>query len=194
VVIDPWNAVARDDKARDHLQTFDTIREVIPPGDQSPALCIVAHTRKPKSDERPSGRALLHEIAGSHVIVSVARSAFVMQHASDDPEQSCVIWNCCKNNDGQLPSRSAWNRRNGLFEQVTDFDWDSFDSQRKTSAPPISTDDVRAVFAGSKKLTRSEAQRELQAHTGRGRSSCYTAIKQCESHLQKIDGKLSWND
>ena len=51
VLIDPWNAVARDEKARDYLETFATIRSVIPAGDTSPALGIVAHTRKPRSDE-----------------------------------------------------------------------------------------------------------------------------------------------
>src|SRR5205085_592035 len=99
VILDPWNAVARDEKARDYLETFNSIREVIPVGDESPALGIVAHTRKPKSDERPTGRALLHEIAGSHVIGSLPRCAFIMQSASDDPAQSCVIWSNCKNND-----------------------------------------------------------------------------------------------
>jgi len=107
VILDPWNAVARDEKARDYLETFEAIREVIPTGDQSPALGIVAHTRKPKTDERPSGRALLHEIAGSHVIGSLPRCAFVMQSASDDSAESRVVWSNCKNNDGSLAPRSA---------------------------------------------------------------------------------------
>jgi hypothetical protein len=68
VIIDPWNAVARDERARDYLDTFKIIREVIPPGDNSPALGIVAHTRKPKAEERATGRGLLNLLAGSYVL------------------------------------------------------------------------------------------------------------------------------
>ena len=128
VLIDPWNAAARDEKARDYLETFDLIRSVIPAGDTSPALGIVAHTRKPKSDERTSGRGLSNLISGSYVLTSIPRTVFVMQHASDEPEENRIIWTCCKNNDGELGFRSAWERRNGLFVPVADFNFDEFDS------------------------------------------------------------------
>jgi hypothetical protein len=192
VLLDPWNAVARDEKARDYRETFDAIREVIPAGDESPALGIVAHTRKPKTDERPTGRAFLHEIAGSYVIGSVARCAFIMQNASDDPAESRIVWSCCKNNDGQPGARSAWERRNGLFERVADFDWGGFDSQGKPNGPGISLDDVRAVFEGGKELTRSQARDALIALTGGSRSSCYAALNQHGNHLEEVDGKLIW--
>jgi hypothetical protein len=32
VIIDPWNAVAKDDKQKDYRETFDLIRQVIPAG------------------------------------------------------------------------------------------------------------------------------------------------------------------
>jgi hypothetical protein len=53
---------------------------------------------------------------------------FIMQAASDDPEDRQVVWTCCKNNDGDLGPRSAWVRCNGLFEPLPDFDWESFDT------------------------------------------------------------------
>ena len=52
--------MARDEKAREYLDTFNQLRSVLPFGDNAPALGIVAHTRKPKTDERASGRALLN--------------------------------------------------------------------------------------------------------------------------------------
>jgi hypothetical protein len=85
IVIDPWNAVTRDDKAKDYLETFNAIRAVIPTGDSAPALVIVAHTRKPKSEEKYKGRDLLHVLVGSYVLGSIPRTVFVMLHASDDP-------------------------------------------------------------------------------------------------------------
>lgn len=133
--LDPWNAAAPNDQAKDYLETFEIIRSVIPAGDNAPALGIVAHTRKPKADERASGRGLLSLLAGSYVLGSVPRSVFVIQAASDDTDDSRVVWTCCKNNDGEEGARSAWIRSNGLFSPAESFDWDSFDSPATNKAP-----------------------------------------------------------
>ena len=90
--LDPWNAAASNDQAKDYLETFDIIRSVIPAGDDAPALGIVAHTRKPKADERASGRGLLNLLAGSYVLGSVPRSAFVMQAATEDTDDNRIVW------------------------------------------------------------------------------------------------------
>jgi hypothetical protein len=127
VIIDPWNASARDQTQKDYLDTFQMIQSVLPQGDDKPALGIVAHTRKPKAEERHSGRALMNTLAGSYVLSSVPRSIFVMQPASNDVEDQRIVWTCCKNNDGESGPRSAWLRRNGLFQAVTEFDWEEFD-------------------------------------------------------------------
>ena len=100
--IDPWNAVARDDKQKDYRETFDLVRDVIPSGDESPAIGIAAHTRKPLPNERASGRTLLNLLSGSHVLASVPRTVWVMQHATDDVGENRVVVTCCKNNDGEL--------------------------------------------------------------------------------------------
>jgi hypothetical protein len=90
VIIDPWSAAVRDDKAKEYLETFDAIRRVIPAGDAGPAIGIVAHTRKPQVGERASGRALLNLLAGSHVLGSVPRCVFVLQSASDEVTETRV--------------------------------------------------------------------------------------------------------
>jgi hypothetical protein len=132
VIIDPWNAAARDEKARNYQDTFNLIRQVVPAGDDGPAIGIVAHTRKPQSDERVNGRALLNLLAGSYVLGSVPRTVFVMQAASDDVTDDRIVWTCCKNNDGELGKRSAWIRRNGLFDALTDFDWEAWNKDGKS--------------------------------------------------------------
>jgi hypothetical protein len=91
VIFDPWNAAARDEKARDYLDTFEALRSVLPLREDAPALGIVAHTRKPKTDEKASGRALLNLLAGSYVLGSVPRTVFVMQAALDDTTKSRLL-------------------------------------------------------------------------------------------------------
>jgi hypothetical protein len=196
VIFDPWNAAARDEKAREYLETFESLRSVLPLGDYAPALGIVAHTRKPKTDERASGRALLNLLAGSYVLGSVPRTVFVMQAASDDTTDNRVVWTCCKNNDGELGARSAWERRNGLFVPVSEFDWDAFDNPHKDDRVTITPEDMAEIFEnGSKQLSRAEAAKALQSLTDAGRTACYNALKldgRFAGHLRETHGLLSW--
>lgn len=196
VVVDPWNSLAREQDSREYLDAFDLLKSVLPLGDDAPALGIVAHTRKPKTEERASGRALLNLLAGSYVLGSVPRTVFVMQAASDDTTDNRVVWTCCKNNDGELGARSVWERRNGLFVTVREFDWDAFDNPNKDDRVTITAADMAEIFeAGEKQLTRPDARKALEALTGAKRTACYNALsldgrfaKQlCETH-----GLLSW--
>jgi hypothetical protein len=177
-VLDPWNALAKDDKQKDYLQTFDIIRDVFPAGDDGTAIVILPHIRKPQVGERANGRALLNLLAGSYSLGSVPRSAFIMQHASDDVTEQRVVLTCCKNNDGELGHRSVWVRKNGLFEPVTDFDWDSWDNpDRKQPGKGISQEAVSAVFeSGLKRLTKNEATAALQKITDKKKTACYSAL------------------
>jgi len=192
IVVDPWNAVARDEKAADYLDTFHAIRAVIPAGDAAPALGIVAHTRKPKSEEKYRGRDLLHILAGSYVLGSVPRSVFVLLHASDDPTGNEVVWVCCKNNDGELGDRSAWARRNGLFIPVRDFDWDAFDKPAG-ERPTVTEADLAVVLHnGDRQLRKTELVAELMKRTNAGKSCCYAALKKFAAHLSEDGGLLKW--
>lgn len=195
VVLDPWNAVARDEKARDYLDTFRIVRALLPSGDNAPALVIVAHTRKPQNDEKASGRGLLKLLAGSYVLGSVPRCVFVMQAASDDPEDDRIVWTCCKNNDGELGARSAWHRRNGLFVQVTDFDWTEFDNASGTGNHKVSVQEVaETIGAGNSinysRLAESVAERcdvsERTAKDAIRRAAAAGAIHKGEGGLYEV--------
>jgi len=177
VIIDPWNAATPDDKSRDYLETFKLIRSVLPSGDEGPALGIVAHTRKPRADGRASGRALLHEIAGSHVLGSVPRSVFVIQPASDDPKDNRVVWTCCKNNDGEMGSPSAWERGNGAFTAVEDFDWEAFYGKGKNDG--LSKSDVPAVLHEMGKATKQQLVTHLKS-MGASKTSAYRWVNECD--------------
>jgi hypothetical protein len=91
---------------------------------------------------------------------SVSRCVFVMQLASDDPQDNRVVWTCCKNNDGELGARSAWELCNGLFAPAHDFDWDTFDKPHTDERVTITGNDLAEIFEnGEKQLTKSEAVR-----------------------------------
>ena len=176
VEIDPWNSVARDDKAKDYLESFDLIRDVIPPGEDGPALAIAAHTRKPSAGERANGRALLNLIAGSYVLTSVPRCVFVLQHASDAVDERRVVVTCCKNSDGELGARSVWSRENGIWTRIQEFDWEEWDNPTPPSKrdKAITAEQMAAVFNGGS-LTRKEAVDKLMALTGKKKQTCYNA-------------------
>ncbi len=196
IILDPWNSCVMDDRQKDYLETFRLIRSVIQAGDDAPALGIVAHTRKPKADERTTGRGLLATLAGSYVLGSVPRCVFVMQAASDDPEDRTIVWTCCKNNDGDLGPRSAWIRSNGLFSPVEDFDWDSFASDGQCERATVTEEHMATLFAnGAAPLKKAEAAKRLEKVANVGRSTAYEALKlpgRFSARLSETDGLLSW--
>jgi hypothetical protein len=181
VIIDPWNAVARDDKARDYLESFDLVRSVIGTGLDAPAILIVAHTRKPLPNERASGRALMNLLAGSYVLSSIPRSIFILQHATDSVQEDRVIVTCCKNNDGQLGQRGCYRRSGGQWPLVTDFDWQAWDhplSQAdKDKQNLVTEDDVRCVLLPGP-LSKGKAARALRELTNCGRTLSYDVFTQ----------------
>ena len=117
-----------------------------------------------------------------------------MQAASDDTTDNRIIWTCCKNNDGDLGKRSAWERCNGLFKPVAEFDWDTFDAPAD-GRETINETDVAAVFNGGA-LTRADAVKTLMETTGASRPSCYRVLKldgRFSKHLHSTeDRNLKW--
>ena len=196
LLLDPWNGIAHDDRQKDYREAFENIFAVLAKGEDAPAIVIIAHTRKPKDDDRRTGRALLNELSGSHALGSVPRCAFVMQSASDDETDGRVVWTCCKNNDGELGSRTAWHRRNGLFDRCQDFDWQTFDSPAKDGKETITKDDVESVFEGGRRLARKVAIEALMERTDFKQAACYKALSKggrfAGNLMEDADGLLRW--
>jgi len=182
VGFDPWNAAAREQDSREYLDTFDALKSVLPLGDDAPALGIVAHTRKPKTDERASGRALLNLLAGSYVLGSVPRTVFVMQAASDDVNDNRVVWTCCKNNDGELGNRSAWERRNGLFVPVEFFDWAAFDHPPKEKRG-LKPEMLREFLMRGREYDKGQIVSIVMKETGRGKTAAYDLVDQAKGRV-----------
>jgi len=172
VILDPFNSVARDQEQRTYLETIDIVRSVLP---LHTSLVIVAHTRKPQASERAVGRSLMNVLAGSHVLATVPRSVFILQYASDDPEDDQVVWTCCKNNDGELGKRTAWRRQTGLFQPVPNFDWATFDCEDKDKRVVITEPMVMEVFEKGP-LIRSIARDKLLELSGASKAAIYRAL------------------
>lgn len=192
IILDPWNAVVADDKAKDFRESYDSLRSLIGNSSESPALVIIHHTRKPRENEKHSGRALLNTLSGSYAIGAAARSAFVLQPACNDPEDDRVVWTCCKNNDGAEGQRTAWHRRNGLFAPAKDFDWEEFDKS-ESGTIKTSIDKVLEIASeGFKK--RGEIVSILKTRFGLGKSAAYAAINSAfgAGKLQELgDGRIT---
>jgi hypothetical protein len=191
IAIDPFNSIAQDDRMESYREALMALRDFAAGFDKRVALVILAHPRKPRREDRPRGRELLHEFSGSHVLYAVARCAFIMQHVSNDPNDDRIVLTNCKNNDGALSSPSAWRRRNGLFEPVQDCEMDAL----LTASQPrriVTADDIRAVLA-DKAMTRNDAVKELMKDTGLGKSACYAALDpsgRFRDLLEEKDGLL----
>lgn len=194
-LLDPWNRLARDEKGKDYREAFEAILSVLPPGDDMPAIGIVAHTRKPRHDERASGRALLQTLSGSYLLGSIPRSVFVMQHASDDVDDQRRVWTCCKNNDGAEGSRTAWRWQHSEFVPLSDFDWEEFDGRNDSERKTITAGDMTHVFQDGAALTKATAVEKLMELTGLKKSACYTALApdgKFAGRLNESGGFLRW--
>jgi hypothetical protein len=177
VLIDPWNAVAHDDKARDYLESFDLIRSILGSGERSPAIGIIAHTRKPLPNERSTGRGLMNLLAGSYVLSSIPRSIWILQHASDSVHEERVIVTNCKNNDGALAPRGCFRRSSGQWPEIDDFDWKRWDSpasfEPENKKRHDYTEAVLTILDDNKELTKAELIKQIMKLAKIHKSAAY---------------------
>jgi hypothetical protein len=195
-LLDPWNRLARDEKGKDYREAYERILSVLPPGDEMPAVGIVAHTRKPSHNERTSGRGLLQTLSGSYLLGSIPRSVFVMQAASDDVEDQRRVWTCCKNNDGPEGKRSAWRWHDLDFIAPSEFDWEEFDGRNDSERKTVTSADMAKVFESDARLTRKAATAALMEATGLKKTACYSALAlegKFAGSLSESGGLLWWN-
>lgn len=195
VILDPWNAAARDDKQKDYSETFDALRNLLPTGAGKPALGIVAHTRKPGPNEkRTGGTSLLHVLSGSHILTSVPRSVFVLLRGSDDESSDSVI--CCnpKNNNGPQVDRTAWRREMAGFTPDDDFDWAEFDKPPDKRAT-VTLEHLAEVFEDGGELELKEAAHRLATLAGINDRSAYNALgpkSRFKTNLTRNGGMISF--
>jgi hypothetical protein len=195
LVIDPWNRVEHGQDSKDYLDSYDLILSILPEGDLSPAIVINAHHRKSGKDGIGTGRDLLRELSGGLALGSVPRTVFGMLHASNDTEENRVVWICCKNNDGELGKRSAWERKNGSFSPVTNFDWTEFDSATKEDKRVTITEEMVKEVLEDGPILVVLARDKLEEISGGSRASCYRALSEngrFADHLLHKNKMVKW--
>jgi hypothetical protein len=176
VIFDPWNSAAKDDKAADYTSAFESLRALLPTGPERPALGIVAHTRKPQTNEkRTGGSGLMHLLAGSYVLSSVPRAIFVMVRGSHDETDNSVVFFNPKNSNGPCAPRSAWERSPSGFRWVPEFDWLEFDGD-KGGRKTIRTEHLKEAL-GSERWSHPEAVKKLMEVSECGERACQNALK-----------------
>jgi KaiC/GvpD/RAD55 family RecA-like ATPase len=195
VIFDPWNSIVGDDKQSDYLKAFNLIRSVIPVSDTGAAIVIVAHTRKPRDEEKATGRDLMNLLSGSHVLVSVPRSVFVMFSESPEVDDDNIVWTCCKNNDGIMNAPTVWSRSHLPFEYVGEYDPKEQTGKKRIT---ITIDDVKKVLQlmpGT--LPRKQLVLILKKQTTASPAACYAALNpegKFKDHIEENDGLLKWRD
>jgi hypothetical protein len=201
VIIDPWSDVVRDEKFSDYQEGLENVMASLPPGDQRPAIVIVAHLKKGVlGDKRMTGRQLMGQVSGSMRLMQKARTAFMLQPASDDISDDRVIFDCGKsNNDTPLPM-SAWYRRNGDFVTCPIFDFDEWLSPSEDKRAGSVTEDVMKGILNGRKITLKLLVNELK-DKGYSQATAYRAA-QCQDKyaalftgkLVEEDGFLTWRE
>ena len=99
-----------------------------------------------------------------------------MQAASDDVTDNRVVWTCCKNNDGELGNRSAWERRNGLFMPVEYFDCESFDHPPKEKRG-LHPELLREFLKQGGQYHRNQLVSIVMDETGCQKSAAYNLVR-----------------
>lgn len=169
VVIDPWTQVAADDTAKDIVDKIAEIRSCFPAGDDCPALVIVAHTKKPRVEDKGNrGRALMYSVSGSQALVSVCRAGFVVLPYTDDIQDDRVMFCCFKLSDAkpeQTPADTVWHRRLGdLFAHSTanpeEF-WTRGEEDGREKRKAVSREQLREIFGQRAGMERNEIVEEL---------------------------------
>jgi hypothetical protein len=177
IVIDPWNAVAKDDNIREYTAAFDSILAALPAGEEKPAIGIVAHTRKPKPEEkRIGGHQMMNLLAGSYIISSKPRSVFIMLPANElDETDRKRIWFNPKNNNGKESVRSVWECSDGKFRRVRDFNWEKF-AQGPAARETMSEGFV--LEALHEPVDRKAALERMMTVSGLGKRACEKALEE----------------
>lgn len=181
VVIDPWNKVAMDDKGKDYREAFDLINQTCWVGGLKPAIGVVAHLRKPTSNDKP-GRDGMHRFSGHHILTSAPRSAYILDAASSDVTDDRVVFSACKNNDGMMAKPSAWKRGSASFLPLDDFDWDEFNSkwegqESKAGRKRKHSDEDYVALLPAEGLTYSEFIKATKDELSVGHATTDRALK-----------------
>lgn len=196
--VDPWNRCVSDGMQKDYRVAIDGLYAIFPDKiENQPCLVIGSHTRKPKENEKANGRELLNLISGSLILGSAARAAMFLQSVTSQETDKRIVATVAKCNNGLLPQSTAWERANGPFKPLPDFDFAEWRQNHEASGAgghneKITEQHIREVFAnGRDRYKLGEAVRRLMMLSSCKDKAAYAALASNGrfAHLLKIEGK-----
>lgn len=191
VVIDPISHLSVEDQASEVMNAIRIIRQSVGVGDDAPGILLVAHTKKPRSEEAMRGRNLANIVSGSVAWVNTSRCTYLcVPFDADDIEDDRIYFATPKLNDGPNYAPTVWHRRFGtFFEHDPNTDprmWgrEKTDDERAQDRQRISLEDLEAAFGDRPGMKRAELVRALVA-AGHDEATCYRATKEPDGYLMK---------
>ena len=173
IVLDPWNHIPTDDDINSYNKALKQIELLTMLSEKEPLILIVAHTRKPNPDSKAVGRALLHELSGSHKLASYPRAVFIIEALPESVGTNLVKFTCCKNNDGECGDPTIWKRQNGSFIEEANSQLAQSGSQRASTG--VTLEQVRESLKTP--LPKKDAVKKLMSISGKKEATCYKQLK-----------------
>lgn len=181
VVIDPISHLSVEDQASEVMNALRIIRQAIGVGDGAPGILLVAHTKKPRSEEAMRGRNLANCVSGSVAWVNTSRCTYLcVPFDPDDLEDDRIYFAAPKINDGPNYAPTVWKRRFGTFfahDAETDpATWGRDRSKDEVAEErhKIRFEDLKKAFGNRPGMKRSELVKALK-ELGHDEATCYRA-------------------
>lgn len=180
VVIDPISHLSVQDDPAEVMNAIRIIRQATGIGESAPGILLVAHTRKPRSEESMRGRNLANAVSGSVAWVNTSRCTYLCVPFTEDLEDKRIYWSCPKLNDGPNYAPTVWKRTFGTFfehDPTTDpTTWGQVKDKAESAAERqrITFADLKAAFGTRPGMRRNELVKALK-EAGHDEATCYRA-------------------
>jgi hypothetical protein len=201
LIVDTVSNFCQDEQARDFSAFFDNLHQLFLGMETRPAVLLIHHSRKPKSEDK-AGRALLNLISGHQTIQRRSRTIIFAGRVTEGFKENRLAVVALKvSNNGELEGekRAMQLSDRHTMEEIPDFDWSIWEKAddsaggAKKDKSKVRLEHLQEVFKDGA-LTRHEAGQKLEAVTGAGRSAVSEALnKRFADMLEKLPGGLLIN-
>ena len=165
VIIDPYSQLSAEDSSKDVMDKLAEIRSCFPAGDECPGLLIIAHTKKPRSEDVRRGRSLAYQVSGSVALPNTCRCVYLLLPWNEELEEERIYWACCKLNNGKMYPASVWHRRFGTFfieDKATDAKLWGIE-ERDEDEQHVTQSDLIQAFGSESVLKKAALAKRLES-------------------------------
>lgn len=201
IIIDPFNHIVTDEKYKEQREAIRLVQSIVAASGSQAAVLFVHHLRKGRDGERPRGQRLLDHLAGSYAFGAAMRTVAVLQSASDNTEETRLVFTICKANNAEKPPATAWQRDGARWIADGNFDIANFlhgDSDNVGNRKAVTEDHLAELFENGKRhIARRQAVDQLMELANVKHTAAYDALKTGSGRKFKglkedRDGLLVW--